>query len=330
MRRREFIAIAGSVAAAWPFAVQAQPADRVRLVGVLIAFVRQTDREGQERLAAMLGTLQELGWTEGRNIRTEVRWASDNIESIKRAAADLVGLAPDVILTATNPALIELKELTRTIPIVFTQVSDPVQSGFVASLARPGGNITGFQNFEGSMGGKWLGLLKEAVPNLKRVAVIYHPLSSANTAMFRAAVAVGPSLSIEVASAGGHDIAEVGRAIAAFAGRPDTGLIVVPHNITTANRDAIIALAARHRLPAIYPFRYFAAEGGLMSYGIDQVGQWRAAAGYVNRILRGERPEGLPVQAPTKFDLVINLKIAKAMGFDISPTLPLRADEVIE
>ena len=213
---------------------------------------------------------------------------------------------------------------------MFVQVSDPVGSGFVANLARPGGNTTGFQNFEPSMGGKWLGLLKEAAPDLTRVAVIHHPLSAANVAFLRAAEAVAPSLKVQVTAAVVREVSDIERTIAAFATRADGGLVVVPHNFTTTHRSAIIELAARHRLPAIYPFRYFATEGGLMSYGIGQVEQWREAARYVDRILRGEKPSELPVQAPTKFELVINLKNAKALGLNIPPTLPLRADEVIE
>jgi putative ABC transport system substrate-binding protein len=226
--------------------------------------------------------------------------------------------------------LAELQPLTNTIPIVFTQVSDPVGSGFVAGLARPGGNITGFQNFEPAMGGKWLGVLKEAVPNLSRVAVLFDSDAANNIAFLRATEAVAPSLGVKLTAVDVHKGAEIERAIAAFASQPDGGLIVMPHPNTVANRGSIIILAARHRLPAVYPFRYFATEGGLMSYGPDQIDQWRGAATYVDRILRGEKPGELPVQAPTKFELVINMKTAKALGFNIPPAFPLRADEVIE
>jgi putative ABC transport system substrate-binding protein len=242
----------------------------------------------------------------------------------------LVRSAPDVIVVSANPAVAELHRLTSTIPIVFTQVSDPVDSGFVAGLAQPGGNITGFQNFEPAMGGKWLGVLKEAMPNLSRVAVLHGSDSAANVALLRAAEAVAPSLGVAVTALDIHERGEIERLIAAIASQPNGGLIVIPHPDTVTNRGSIIILAARYRLPAIYPFRYFAAEGGLMSYGPDQIDQWRGAASYVDRILRGEKPGELPVQAPTKYELVINLKTAKALGLNIPPAFPLRADEVIE
>jgi putative ABC transport system substrate-binding protein len=235
-----------------------------------------------------------------------------------------------VIVVAGTPELAELHRLTSTIPIVFTQVSDPVESGFVAGLARPGGNITGFTNFESAMGGKWLGVLKEAAPNLSRVALLFGSDSLVNVAFLRAAEAVAPALGVQMTAVDVHDGVEIERAIAAFAGQPDGGLMIVPHPNIVANRASIIILAARHRLPAIYPFRYFATEGGLMSYGPNQVDQWRGAATYVDRILRGEKPGELPLQAPTKFELVINLKTARAIGLNIPPAFPLRADEVIE
>jgi putative tryptophan/tyrosine transport system substrate-binding protein len=329
LRRREFITFLGSAALAppmlWPLAARAQ---QPRRIGVLMAPYTQTDREGQARIAAFLDTFQRLGWTDGRNVRIEYRWDAGDAERIKASAAELVRSAPDVIVVASNPALAELHRLTSTIPIVFAQVSDPVDSGFVAGLARPGGNISGFQNFEPAMGGKWLGVLKEAAPNLNRVAALFD--AAANVAFLRSAEAVAPSLGVTVTAIDFHDGGEIEHVIATFASQADGGLIVVPNPATVANRASIIILAARHRLPAIYPYRYFATEGGLMSYGPDQIDQWRGAATYVDRILRGEKPGELPVQAPTKYELVVNMKTAKALGLNIPPTLPLRADEVIE
>ena len=330
MRRREFIALIGGAAAGWPLAAHAQQGERMRRVGVLIGGYRQTDREGQARIAAFLDSFRKLGWTDGRNVRIDTRWGEGDANRGKASAAEFVRSAPDVIVVAGNPSLAELQRLTTTIPIVFTQVADPVGSGFVAGVARPGGNITGFETLGPAMGGKWLGVLKEAAPNLRRVAVLFGSDSAANTALLRAAEAVAPSLGVTVAPVDVHPGSEIEPVIATFAGQPDGGLIVMPHPNTMANRGSIIVLAARHRLPAIYPFRYFATEGGLMSYGPDQVDQWRGAATYVDRILRGEQPGGLPVQAPTKFELVINLKTAKALGLNIPPAFPLRADEVIE
>ena len=269
-----------------------------------------------------------LGWADGRNVRIEYHWGAGTADRGMAAAAELVRSAPDVILVASNAPLAEVRRLTSTIPIVFTQISDPVGSGFIGGLARPGGNITGFQNFEPAMGGKWLGVLKEAAPNMSRAAALSASDTAANEAFVRAAEAVAPSLGIKLAAIDVSD--DVDRAVAAFASEPDGGLLVLPNPYVAVNREAVIALAARHRLPAVYPFRFFAVAGGLMSYGIDQVDQWRRAAGYVDRILRGEKPSDLPVQAPTKFDLVINLKTAKAIGLNVPPAFPLRADEVIE
>jgi putative ABC transport system substrate-binding protein len=327
MRRRQFITLLGSAAVAWPLAARAQ---QPRRIGVLISAYLQADREGQARVAAFLDTLQKLGWTDGRNVRIEYRWGAGDGERIKAAAGELLRSALDVIVVTSGPALAELHRLTSTIPTVFAEVGDPVGSGFVAGLARPGGNITGFQAFDSAMGGKWLGVLKEAAPNLSRVAVLFGSDAAANVALLRAAEAVAPSLGITVTAVDVHDSGEIESAIATFASQPDGGLIVIPHVYTVANRASIIILAARHRLPAIYPLRYFAAEGGLLSYGSDEIDQWRGAATYVDRILRGEKPSDLPVQAPTKYELVINMKTAKALGLSIPPGLPLRADEVIE
>jgi putative ABC transport system substrate-binding protein len=327
MRRRDFITLLGGAAAVWPLAARAQ---QPRRIGVLIANYAQTDREGQASIAAFLDTFQRLGWTDGRNVRIEYRWGAGDSERVKASAAELVRSAPDVIVVVGSPALAELHRLTSTIPIVFTQVGDPVDSGFVAGLARPGGNITGFQSFDPAMGSKWLGVLKEAAPNLRRVAVLFGSDTPANVANLRAAEAVAPSLGVTLTAVDVHDGGGIDGAIATFASHADGGLIVIPHQYTIANRGSIIILAARHRLPVIYGYRYFAAEGGLMSYGPDQIDQWRGAATYVDRILRGEKPGELPVQSPTKYELVINLKTAKALGLNIPPAFPLRADEVIE
>jgi putative tryptophan/tyrosine transport system substrate-binding protein len=330
MRRREVITLLGGAAAAgWPLAARAQQPERMRRIGVLMHY-SQTDREGQTRIAAFLDTLQRLGWTEGRNVRIEYRWSAGDAGREKASAAELVRSKPDVIVVAGWTALAELQRLTRTIPIVFTQVSEPVGSGFVASFARPGGNISGFQNFEPAMGGKWLGVLKEAAPNIRRAAVLFGSDSVATVALLRAAEAVAPALAVEVTAVDVHGGVEIERAIATFASQPDGGLIVTSHPSFVANRGLIILSAARHRLPAVYPFRYYATEGGLMSYGPDQIDQWRGAAAYVDRILRGEKPSELPVQAPAKYELVINLKTAKVIGLNIPPAFPLRADEVIE
>jgi ABC-type uncharacterized transport system substrate-binding protein len=325
MNRRAFITLLGGVVA-WPLAARGQ---HTRRIGVLILY-SQTDREGQARIAAFLDTLQRLGWTDGRNVRIEYRWSAGDVGREKTSAAELVQSTPDVIVVSGWTALAESKRLTSMIPIVFTQVSDSVGSGLVASLARPAANISGFENFEPAMGGKWLGVLKEAAPNMRRAAVLFGSDSAATVAMLHAAEAVAPSLDVQVTAvdvSGGDDIE---RAIATFASQPDGGLIVTPHSNAPANRASIILLAARHRLPAVYPFRYYAAEGGLMAYGPNQIDQWRGAATYVDRILRGEKPGELPVQAPAKYELVINLKTARVIGLNIPPALPLRADEVIE
>ena len=326
IRRREFITLLGGTAA-WPLAARAQ---QPRRIGVLMSAYSQTDREGQARIGAFLDTFQRLGWADGRNVQIEYRWDAGDADRIKASAAELVHSAPDVIVVVAGPALVELQRITSMIPIVFTQVFDAVGGGLVAGLARPGGNVTGFQNFEPAMGGKWLGVLKEAAPNLNRVAVLYGSDSAASVAAVHATEAVAPSLGFRVTAVDVHDGGEIEGAVAKFADQPDGGLIVVPHPRTVANRASIIILAARHRLPAIYPFRYFATEGGLMSYGADQIDQWRGAAVYVDRILRGEKPGELPVQAPTKYELVVNLRTAKALGLNIPPAFPLRADEVIE
>ena len=325
IRRREFITLLGS-SAAWPVAARAQHAERMRRIGMLATY-QQDDREGQARVAAFLDTLRKLGWVEGRNFTIEYRWAAE-LERIKLSAAELVHLVPDVILVSAPNALAELQRLSRMIPIVFVQVSDPAGSGFVSGVVRPGGNTTGFENFQVAMGGKWLGVLKEAAPNLRRAAMLFGSDVPSNVAFLHAAEMVGPSLGVTVTAIDTYG--DIEAAVGSFAREPDGGLIIAPHPNTLANRGYVLTLAARHRLPAIYPFRYYAAEGGLISYGPDQIDQWRGAATYVDRILRGEKPGELPVQAPTKFDLVVNLKTAKALGLSIPAAFPLRADEVIE
>jgi putative ABC transport system substrate-binding protein len=328
MKRRDVLTLLGGAPLAWSYAAHGQPRDPMR-IGVLTAYA-PTDPEGAARLAAFTKTLQGLGWNDGRNVRIDVRWFEGDVERAKAHAAELIGLTPAAIVVASNPALTVLQALTATIPIVFSQASDPVEGGFVKSLARPGGNITGFQNFEPDIGGKWLGVLKEAVPGLTRAAMLLDPRTLAHAAFLRSAAAVAPSLGVQVNAAPFSDGEAVERAIVEAVSNGANGLIVAPHPTTQARRRDIIAATARHGMPAVYPFRFFAVEGGLMSYGIDQIDQWRGAAGYVDRILRGEKPGELPVQAPTRYELVINLKTANALGVNIPPALPLRADEVIE
>jgi putative ABC transport system substrate-binding protein len=329
MRRREFITLLGGAATGWPLRAGAQQADRVWHIGVLMDLAA-SDPEGKDRIAAFQQTLQQIGWTDGRNVRIDIRWAGDDLNHLKAQAAELVGLMPDVIMAAGNFLLSELQRSTKTIPIVFTTISGPVESGFVASLARPGANITGFQNFELTIAGKYLGLLKEAVPNVSRVGVLMNPDTPVHVALLHTAEAAAQTLGIQVAAIGVRDGAQIEADIATFVNNGKGGLFVLPHPITIQNRDSIIAPAAGHRLPAIYFFRYFAANGGLISYGPDQVDQFRCAADYVNRILKGEKPADLPVQAPTKYQMVINLKTAKALGITVPPALLARADEVIE
>jgi putative ABC transport system substrate-binding protein len=330
MRRREFLSLVSGAAIAKPLQSNAQQPEQARRVGVIQAAYPATDPEAQARIAAFLDALKELGWISGRNIRLDIRWPGDDFERAKRDVSELVAAAPEIIVAATNPVLAELQRSTRIIPIIFTQVSDPVATGFVSAMVRPGGNITGFQNFGPEIGGKWLGLLKEAAPAVRRVAVLHNPHSAANVAFLRGTEAVARSVGVHVTAAPLRNSGEIEGTVSTFARETRGGLVVVPHNITTANRRRIIDLAALHGLPAMYPFRFFAVDGGLMSYGVDQDEQWRGAARYVDRILRGEQPGELPVQAAAKYQLVINLRTAKALGLEIPPALPLRADEVIE
>jgi putative ABC transport system substrate-binding protein len=327
MRRREFITLVGGAATTWPSVAGAQ--QNVRRIGVLIAFA-ESDPEVRTNVATFQQTLQKLGWIEGRNARIDYRWGGGDSGRIRTQAKELVNLNPDVILVSTALALQPLIQETRSIPIVFTQIADPVSAGLVASLARPGGNITGFTVAEFSTFGKLLELLKEVAPHVTRAAVILHPDQRPQAGMFRAIEVVAPSLRVQVTATGVRDAAELGRAIDQFAREPNGGLVVLPNPVTDGNRGLIIAMAARHRLPAAYVFRHSVADGGLVSYGPDLADQFRQAATYVDRILRGEKPAELPVQQPTNFKLAINLKTAKALDLDVPLFLQQRADEVIE
>jgi putative tryptophan/tyrosine transport system substrate-binding protein len=328
MRRREFITLLGGAAAAWPLATWAQD-NRMRRIGVLMNLASD-DAEGQARLAAFHQGLQQLGWTVGRNVQIDYRWGAGDADRIRKFAAELVALAPDVILSTGSPSAAALQQATRTVPIVFVTVVDPVSSGFVDSLARPGGNITGFSLYEYSISGKWLELLKEIAPGITRAAVIRDPALTAGGGQLGVIQAVAPSVGAEVIPVNVRDAGEIERAITAFARSPNGGLIVTGSTLAAIHRDLIVTLAARHKLPAVYFQRYFVVAGGLISYGSGLVDQYRDAAGYVDRILKGEKPADLPVQAPTKYELVINLKTAKTLGLEVPHTLLARADEVIE
>jgi putative ABC transport system substrate-binding protein len=329
MERRDFIAFLGGAAAMWPLAALAQQSERVRRIGMLIPF-SENDSEVQARLVAFKQRLQDLGWADGRNVRIDYRFTGENTERIRIGAVELVAVAPDVIVAYANPSVAALLQATRVIPIIFAQVSDPVGSGFVASLARPGGNITGFHNFETAIGGKWLEVLKQIAPGVHRVAVVHNPDIAVNVAFLHAAEAASASLGMTVIAAGVRAAADIDSALTAFAREPNGGLIVAPNPVNLINREPIIASAARLGLPAIYPYPYYPRSGGLVSYGFDQIEQSRGAASYVDRILRGANPGELPVQLPTKYELVINLKTAKSLGLDVSLQLQQRADEVIE
>jgi putative ABC transport system substrate-binding protein len=328
MRRREFITLIGGAAAAWPVAASAQQPARVRSIGVLMS-LGADDREGQARLAAFLQELQQLGWMVGRNARIDIRWGAD-VATIRKKAAELVALAPDVIVTGGAAGLGPLLDASRTVPIVFVLVADPVGAGFVDSLARPGGNATGFLSVEYGMGGKLLELLKEIAPRVTRAAVIRDPAISAGIGLFGAIQSAAPGLGVDVTPVNARDESEMERAVAAFARSPNAGMIVTPSALANAHRDLIVTLAARYKLPAVYYSRPFVAAGGLVSYAPDIMDQYRLSAGYVDRILRGEKPADLPVQAPTKYELTVNLKTAKALGLTVPPSLLARADEVIE
>jgi putative ABC transport system substrate-binding protein len=328
MQRREFITLVGG-AMAWPLGARAQQVERIRRIGVLIPLAAD-DPEAKARVAAFLQVLQQLGWTDGRNVRIDYRWGAGDADTIRKNATELAALAPDVILANGNAAAGSLLQATRAVPIVFVQVPDPVGAGFVDSLARPGGNATGFTPFEYSISGKWLELLKEIAPGVMRVAVIWDPAITAGIGQWAAIQSVAPSAGVEVSPVNMLDAPEIERAIAAFARSANGGLIVTASALAVIHRDLIVTLAARHKLPAVYYERFYVTGGGLISYGPDLIDQYRRAASYVDRILKGEKPADLPVQAPTKYILAINLKTAKALGLDVPVTVLARADEVIE
>jgi putative ABC transport system substrate-binding protein len=332
--RRELITLLGAMAAApvvlWPRAARAQRPDRVRRVGVLMAMTAE-DPEARRRIAAFEQGLRELRWHPGRNIHVDYRWAADDPDRLRREAAALVAASPELILANSTPVLAALRKESTKLPMVFVQVTDPIGSGFVPQLARPGGNITGFTNFEFGIGGKWLQTLKEVAPALTRVAVVFNPQTASYADAFMQPIeAAARSFAVAATSMPVADVAAIEAAVTAFAHVPNGGLIVLPDVSTVHHRDLIIALAARHRLPAIYPYRFYAVSGGLISYGSDVADVFRRAAAYVDRVLKGEKPGELPVQAPTKFETVVNLKTAKALGLESSPMLLARADELIE
>ena len=327
MKRREFITFVGA-AAACPVVARAQP-PTMPLIGVLMNRV-ENDPEGQARLAAFLQGLQASGWDVSRNVRVETRWGADDVGLEHKYAAELIALSPDILLAAGTLGVSAVQGFSRTLPTVFAAVTDPVGAGFVDSLSRPGGSLTGFMIYEYSLGGKWLELLKQIAPDVTRVAIVRDPLNPAGVAMFGAIQASAQSFGVQVNPIGTQSTEEVERGIAAFARSPNGGLIVTPSASASVQRNLIVTLAARHKLPAVYPFRYIVTIGGLLSYGPDLVDQFRLAAGYVDRILKGATPADLPVQAPTKYELVINLKTAKALGLEVPTSLLARADEVIE
>jgi putative ABC transport system substrate-binding protein len=329
VKRREFLTYVGGAAVAWSLAARAQQADRMRRVG-LLSTLTADDSEGQARVSAFRHALQQLGWTDGRNLQIDVRWSGGDTERTRKNATDLAALAPDVILATGNSTLGPLLQATRSVPIVFVTAADPVGAGFVDSLARPSGNATGFLAFDYSISAKWLELLKEITPGLARVGVIRNPSIPAAIGQFAVIQAAGPSLGVEVSALNVHDIAEIESVVTAFARGTNSGLIVTASVLAVRGRNLIIALAAKHKLPTAYYGRHFVDAGGLISYGPNWVDEYRRAAGYVDRILKGEKPADLPIQAPTKYELVINLKTAKALGLTIPPALLARADEVIE
>jgi putative tryptophan/tyrosine transport system substrate-binding protein len=328
MRRREFITLLGG-AVAWPVAAPAERREKMRRIGILMNLAAD-DAEGQARLAAFLQGLQEAGWAVGRNTHIDIRWGAGDAERYRTYSAELVALAPDIILAAAGSTIPALLQATRAVPIVFAQTPDPIGAGFVESLAHPGGNVTGFTTFEYGMSGKYLELLKEIAPRVTRAAVLRDATDPAGIGQWAAIQSMAPSLGVEVILIALRDAGEIDRAITAFASGSNGGLIVTGSAPAAVHRDLIIASAARHRLPAVYPYPFFASSGGLISYGPDTVDQYRHAASYVDRILKGAKPGDLPVQSPTKFELVINLKTAKSLGLEIPPMLLARADEVIE
>jgi putative ABC transport system substrate-binding protein len=329
VRRRDFIKVIGCSAAVWPLAAHAQQPEQMRRIGVLMSDAAE-DSEGQARLTAFVQALQQLGWTDGRNARIDIRWGAADSDRYRKYAAELVALAPDVILATTTPTVAALQQATRTVPMVFAGVIDPVGAGFVSNLAQPGGNTTGFALYEYGISGKWLALLKEIAPNVTRAAIVRDPSNASGIGQLGAIQAVAPSLAIEITPLDVRDESELERAVTQFARKPNGGVIITASPTARINRRQVIALVAQHRLPTVYPFRYFVSDGGLVCYGPNVTEQYRLAADYVSRILKGEKPAEMPVQAPTKYELLINLKTAKALGLTVPPTLLARADEVIE
>jgi putative ABC transport system substrate-binding protein len=330
MRRRDFIVRLGGATVAWPLAVRAQQTARMRRIGVLMTNA-ESDPEGQARVTAFLTGLRELGWSEGRNLRVEYRWYEGNTARAEAYAVELARLTPDLLLANGTPALSALKNETRTVPIVFVMVPDPLGAGFVSSQAHPGGNITGFTQFDYPIAGKWLQILKEIAPAITRVAVLFNPDEFQSSGLMRVIIAAALLLEVELIPIPVHDAVEIERGIDAFAPQPKGGLLVITSPLTTVHRQLIVTLADRHRLPAIYPYRFFAVIGGLVSYGVDNIDLFRQAASYVDRILRGEASVGdLPVQEPTRYETVLNLKTAKALGLAVPRSILLRADELIE
>ena len=323
------MALLGGAAATWPLAAPAQQTERMRRIGVLTNLTAE-DPESSRRVLALQQGLQELGWIIGRNVQIEYRWAAGEDSRVRKHAAELVALAPDVILASGSSTMRHVREITREVPTVFVNVTDPVSGGFVASLARPGGNVTGFMLVEYGTSGKWLQLLKEIAPSVRSVAVIQDVTAASGTGQFAAIQSVAPSLDVELTPVDVRDAHEIERALTTFAGKSNAGLIIVTSAVAVVHRERIITLAAKHRMPAVYPFLSFTTSGGLLSYGPDSVDPYRRAAGYIDRILKGEKPADLPVQFPTKYELTINLRTAKALGLEVPPTLLARADEVIE
>jgi putative tryptophan/tyrosine transport system substrate-binding protein len=329
MRRREFIGLLGGAAAAWPLAARAKQAERMRRIGVLMGYP-EGDPQAQANVTALLQGLQSLGWIEGRNVQSNYRWAGGDPDKARTFARELIATTPDVMVSSTNQVTRILQQETQTIPIVFAFVGDPVGSGFVASLARPGKNITGFANFENSIGGKWVELFNEIVPRVGRVGFVFNPDAAPNVGFFHAAEAAAPSLGIKLAALAVRDASDIEQHIAAFASEPDGGLIVAPHAVTLGNRKLLIELAARYRLPAVYSDRYFVESGGLASFGNNSADLFRRGATYIDLILKGANPADLPVQLPTKFELIVNLKAAEMLGLTIPESFLIRADAVIE
>jgi putative ABC transport system substrate-binding protein len=329
MRRREFITLLGGTAAVWPLAARAQQQVRVRRIGVLMS-LGEDDKESQVRLAAFIRALQDLGWTTGRDLHIDIRWGDDNIEVAHHSAAELVALVPDVIMVSGSAAASSLKKATTAVPIVFVQVAEPLGGSLVESFAKPDGNVTGFASIAYGVSARWLELLKEIAPGVTCVVVVRDPDSGAGAAQFAAIQSVAPSLGMELSPVGVREPSAIERAITALSGTSNGGLLVTTSTRASAHRELMLALAARYKLPAVYPFRFYVASGGLICYGVDWIDQYRRAAGYVDRILKGEKPGNLPVQTPVKYETVINLKTAKALGIDVPRTLLASADEVIE